>query len=1136
MINTLKNKSFKPLWLAHFFGTFNDNLIKNVFVFLAAYKITSGSLFWLAGAFLCYGAIFLATTAYAGVWADKYSRTTLLAKVKLFEIGVMLLTTIGLYFNSRFVVLLTLCCLGFSIACSRVAKYSLIPNLVSEKGLLSANALIKGLTFLASIISVLVLLLLAALPKALLWIGAILVAGSVLSYLCVKKIPAVAPADSSLATSRNPLSFLKDFTREVEKSYELKFYIGTIAWYWLMGGVFGFFAKDFAAEILSVQSSVFLFLTALFSIGFVIGAPLCVYMMTKKGYTGVAPVSGFAMSVLFLALMIFGGFIGQGTHLLKIQEFLIDGIASYLVMFIVLALGISASCFIIPFYPLLQKQVSNDKLGRLFGYTTFVCSLAVIGAVLIVLSLQILNLPVSFIVAIMAVLNLISAVLTCQMLSFKALHKIARAVLKTFFKYKVEGLDNLKSAGNRCLIIPNHTSYLDAVLIAATVDKKITFSLDSEIAKKWWARALGGLIDIRALDAHDALAVKTMATEIKSGKPCMIFTEARMGAGNTQMKIYEGAALMAQKANANVVPVQIKGADCTYFSRLGRRTRKRLFPKITVSFLPPVDFTPQKNKTFRDNRKESTGKLYRILADMALDPAKYNQTLMAAVFQCMHALGRKFKVMEDTARKPLKFKHVILRAFILGRLINKVYPKEETLGVMMPTSAAAGLTVLGLHAFGKTPAMLNFSSGPAQVLSTCHTVKIKNVITARKVVSLAKLEGLIEALTNDGINILYLEDLQKTLTFKDKLFGITAMFFPERMFKKTAPKVKPTDTAVILFTSGSEGMPKAVILSHQNILANINQIPTMLDIGPGDVLMSCLPIFHSFGLTVGLFCPIILGLKTFLYPTPLHYRVIPELCASVGATILFGTDTFMAGYAKCANEYDFNTLRIAAVGAEKLKEETRRLWAEKFGIKVIEGYGSTECSPILAFNTHLYQRFGSVGKLLTGMKYKLKPVAGIKEGQELVVSGPNVMKGYMRPNAPGVLEPPKDGWYETGDIVHIDEDGYIFIKGRCKRFAKIGGEMVSLLSVEQVVQTQWPDFISGVVSVPDPKKGEQLVLITTCAEITQEKLVAAFKEAGVMDLAVPKKIILTDTPPLLGSGKFDYPSAQKMAEKEINGG
>ena len=316
-----------------------------------------------------------------------------------------------------------------------------------------------------------------------------------------------------------------------------------------------------------------------------------------------------------------------------------------------------------------------------------------------------------------------------------------------------------------------------------------------------------------------------------------------------------------------------------------------------MKIIEPIVFTPPKNVSFREARRISSSKLYDLLSIMTFNNYEIHQTLFSALIKSMKIVGRNKYLLEDTERKPLKMKHILLRSFILGRLINKVLPNEKTLGILLPTSNACALTVIGLHAYGKLPAMLNFSSGPKQVISTCETAQIKTVITAKKVILLAKLENLIDALTKAGIQVIYLEDLKKELTFKDKLFGIKGMFFPTKTYKETSNGAQSTDPAVILFTSGSEGLPKAVLLSHENFLGNIYQVPTKYDIFPNDVMLNCLPMFHSFGLMAGTFLPLILGIKTVLYPTPLHYRIIPELCSATRATIMFGTDTFLAGYA-----------------------------------------------------------------------------------------------------------------------------------------------------------------------------------------------------------------------------------------------
>lgn len=1136
MLNTLKNKKFIPVLLTHIFGCLNDNIVKNIFVFLTAYQLTQGSVYWLAVACVLYGLAYLITSVYAGCLADHFSKSKMIQQLKLLEVFVMVFTVGSLFFESRVMMLFSLTAFGASMSATRIAKYALIPEVVQDKELLPANALLKGFTFVSAVLASLLLYSLRIYSKATVLgnMGLALIISAFIGYFCSLFISKTNPADKSLALNKNPLPFLKEMTNQVEEKPVLKFYIASIAWYWLIGCVVIFFAPDFLKMVLNARSSVFALSMLMFSFGYIAGSAVCPYLMEKNKTNSLIPISCVGISVsLFVALF-------AAAHLpvhsvpYDAGNFLLAGFNAAVFLFALFVLAACAAVFIIPFYPMLQKASNSKTMGRIFGYTTFVCGLAVLGAILIVLSLMILNIPLLLVFSALGIINLFFAVYSCRLLPFKTRQQIFKKILTLLFDIKVSGLENLKNAKGRTLIIPNHTSYIDALLISTYVDKTITFCLTNKMANKWWVRFFGNLMEIKSLDPNSPFAVKTMVEELKSGKLCMIFTEGHLPGGNTQMKIYEPAALMAQKAGAKILPVQIKGLDHSAYSRLPGKSHFKFFPHVFVEFLPSVDISPKKKMTFHETRAYSSTRLYQMLAKLRLDSLNLNKTLFNGVIDSMKRVGRGKPMMEDTERKPLKFKHVFLRAFILGNLINKRLPDEKTVGVMLPTSNACVLTLLGLHAYGKVPAMLNFTSAPKQVVSTCQTAKITKVLTAKKVVLLAKLEPQIEALTNAGVEVIYLEDLKKLLTFSDKLAGIRDMFFPRCAYKRYAGDIDPKEPAVILFTSGSEGLPKAVLLSHLNILSNSFQVTTMFDIWENDVMLNCLPIFHSFGLTAGVFLPLLVGFKAVSYPTPLHYRVIPEFCSSVRATIFFATDTFLSGYAKCANPYDFNSLRVVGAGAEKLKEETKRVWAEKFGVRVFEGYGATECSPIISINTFLRSKTGSVGALVTGLDYKLKEVPGIKEGKELVVKGPNVMIGYMKNEKPGVLQPPKDGWYDTGDIVEVDEDGFIFIKGRSKRFAKIAGEMVSLLAVEMAIKKNWPDFISGTVSIPDAKKGEQIVLITTCKDITSSQLTELFKKAGLPELALPKKVIYTDNPPLLGTGKFDYVTARELALKDAN--
>jgi len=405
--------------------------------------------------------------------------------------------------------------------------------------------------------------------------------------------------------------------------------------------------------------------------------------------------------------------------------------------------------------------------------------------------------------------------------------------------------------------------------------------------------------------------------------------------------------------------------------------------------------------------------------------------------------------------------------------------------------------------------------------------KVDVVLTSRTFVEKAHLEPVIAKLAETR-RIVYLEDVRASITFADKLRGLLAG-------GRAQVERAPNDPAAILFTSGSEGLPKGVVLSHRNMLANAMQSLTRVAVNGQDKVFNVLPVFHSFGLTAGLVMPLVAGVPVYLYPTPLHYRIVPELVYGSNATILFGTDTFLNGYARTAHPYDFARVRLILAGAEAVKERTRQIYMEKFGVRILEGYGVTETAPVLAINTPLANKSGTVGRLSPLMEARLEPVPGIEGAGRLYVRGPNVMLGYMRAENPGVLEPPADGWHDTGDIVAIDAQGFISIKGRAKRFAKIAGEMVSLSAVEALATELWPAVTSVVVALPDARKGERLVLMTTDGKATRDAFARFARQKGANELMVPADILVVASVPLLGSGKPDYVAALALAKEKMAG-
>ena len=506
------------------------------------------------------------------------------------------------------------------------------------------------------------------------------------------------------------------------------------------------------------------------------------------------------------------------------------------------------------------------------------------------------------------------------------------------------------------------------------------------------------------------------------------------------------------------------------------------------------------------------------------EPASSRHTVLAALAQARREHGADTVALVDGDERTFTYDEIILASFALGSALKRGSRAGECVGVMLPTGAAATLTFFALSAFGRIPTMLNFSSGLAGLKSALATAQVKRVVTARRLVELAGLQALVDGLDAE---IVYLEDVRKALSLADKLTGAAGKLAPRLL----AAKPDPSKPAVILFTSGTEGEPKGVALSHQNILANVAQARAHFDFYSSDVLLNPLPVFHCFGLTVGTLLPLMIGVKIVCHPTPLQPKEIVRRIRRHGATILISTDTFINQYARVSEPGDLESLRMAVCGAERLRDETRAFLRKKCSVTLLEGYGVTEAAPVIAANQPEANHPGTVGRMLPGMKTRLEPVEGIAGAGQLHVQGPNIMLGYIKPDAPGKIVPPVGGWHNTGDIVAIDEDGFIAIRGRLKRFAKIGGEAVSLAVVENIATALWPDNAHAAVAVPDGRKGEQIVLVTDAPEARRIDMVGWAQNHGVAELALPRRVVLVAAIPVLATGKTDYVSVQKMAEQ-----
>jgi acyl-[acyl-carrier-protein]-phospholipid O-acyltransferase / long-chain-fatty-acid--[acyl-carrier-protein] ligase len=788
-------------------------------------------------------------------------------------------------------------------------------------------------------------------------------------------------------------------------------------------------------------------------------------------------------------------------------------------------LAIAGGLFIVPTFAAVQAWAGADHRARVIAAVNVLnAAFMVVGALLIAL-LQKLGWSLPTLFALIGLANLVVAVIIGFTMPTSWMNDLLSIVFRAFFRLEVTGLENVAKAGDNAIIALNHVSFLDPPLAMALLPKRPVFAIDVAMSKQWWIQPFLKFVRTMALDPLKPMALRTIINAVRDGNMLVIFPEGRITITGSLMKIYDGAAMIADKSDAMVVPVRIDGPEVTIFSRLkNTQVRRRLFPKITVTLLEPVKLSVDPEFKGRKRRLAAGAALYDVMSNLMYRTTPTDRTVVEAIIKAAAIHGGKWRIIEDPLSGSLTYKRLLQATAILGAKLMPLALEGRAVGVMLPTSNGAVVTLLALMSGGRVPAMLNFTSGAANILGACRAAEIDTVVTARAFVEKARLEKLI-AQIEQHVHIVYLEDVRKTVSFGDKLRGALRA-------KKPLVARKPDDWAVILFTSGTEGVPKGVVLSHRNVLTNVAQAEARIDFGREDKLFMALPAFHSFGFTGGIVLPLISGVPTYFYPSPLHYRTVPELVYGICATYLFGTDTFLAGYARMANPYDFRSLRYIVAGAEPIKESTRRTYLEKFGLRILEGYGVTEAAPTLAVNTPMFNKFGTVGRLLPGIEARLEKVEGVEEGGRLYVRGPNIMLGYLRADKPGVLERPPEGWYDTGDIVAIDEQGYVAIKGRAKRFAKIGGEMISLAAVEMLAAELWPSYNSAVVALPDARKGERLVLVTDKHSATRGDFQAYARSKHASELMFPSEVLVLDKLPLLGSGKPDLQTLQKLVREQ----
>lgn len=1143
-LHLLKSRRFLPLFVTQFLGAFNDNLYKNALVMLILFSLAGDAavrgdvLVAIAGGLFILP--FFLFSATAGQLADKYDKARMIRWVKAGEVIIMGLAAAGLAWGRVDFLIAVLFLMGAQSAFFGPLKYGILPQHLESKELIGGNALIEAATFLAILIGTIGggVIVLAEGGVAVIAVAVVLVA--LIGWVASLKIPPAPATAPHIRVNWNFVSETAAIMRHAAQRRDIFLSIVGISWFWLVGATFILLFPPYAKNVLGGDETVVTLFLTVFSIGIGIGSIGCDRLLKGEVSARTVPFGALGMAIFSIDL-----YFASAGLVPVIDSALSDplmperlGALAFLgapehwrILADLLLISVFGGLYIVPLYAIVQQRAEAGHKARTIAANNVMNALFMVVGSAIAALLFAVGMTTTGIFLVLAAANVVAAWYVCKLLPTELMKGIAAGILRLCYRVEVRGREHIKAAGAKAVIVVNHVSFLDGALLAAFLPGRPLFAIDTHTAQRWWVKPFLALVEAFPLNPTSPLATRALIREVEKGKHCVIFPEGRITVTGALMKVYEGPGMIADKSGAPILPVRIDGAQFTRFSRLKGKFRLRLFPKITITVLPPRRFEVPEEARGRRRRQLAGDALYEVMSDMMFRIHHQEpRTLFQSLLESSAIHGRGKAAVEDIERKPLSYGRLVTGALVLGHRMAKDTRRGEVVGLMLPTTAAAAVSFFALSAYGRVPAMLNFTAGISNLLSACRTAEIATVYTSRRFVEQAKLDKEAEALAGQ-VRLVYLEDLRQDLGSLAKLRGLLLRPFAGSVHARVAGNLDPNCPALVLFTSGSEGQPKGVVLSHDNLLANCRQLAARIDFNPTDSVFNALPVFHSFGLTGGMLLPLFSGVRTFMYPSPLHYRIVPVLAYDANATILFGTDTFLAGYARMAHPYDFYAMRYIFAGAERVREETRRLWMEKFGLRILEGYGATECSPVIAVNSPMHFKAGSVGRLLPGMHYRLEPVPGVEDGGLLHVCGPNVMLGYLKADQPGALERPEGGWYDTGDIVSVDKDGYITILGRAKRFAKIAGEMVSLGAVENLVSALWPDDMHAVVALPDERKGEQLVLLTERENASRDEVAAHARSRGASELMVPRQIFTVEALPLLGSGKVDHPGAKALAEQ-----
>ena len=1114
-------KSFKWLNATQFFGALNDNLFKQLIIFsLIAFTGAQQSSEVVAKALIVFVVPFLLFTAYAGVLADRLSKSKIIRATKLAEVAIMILGAMAFATGSSTLLYVVLFFMALQSAFFGPSKYGIIPELAGRDRLSEANSILVLFSYLAIILGLAVA---PALVDALggnytlAAVGPVVIA--LAGWWCSRNIEYTLPAGQD---TRASLFFIRDIWKtlgRIRKDHHLFLAVLAAAYFFMVGAFIQSNVIPYGLEVLELSETKSGYLFFVSAIGIGLGAVIAGRLSGRNVELGIVPLGAVGLTVFCIAL----AFVPTNV---------------WAVGSVLFFLGLSAGLFVVPLNAFIQFKSPHHHLGEILAASGFIGWIgALIAAGLVILFKHLGWSPQTGFLAI-GVLTLVLSAGSIFVLPDFILRFFVLLLTKLVYRVKVTGAEHIPVDGP-ALLVSNHVSFMDAFLIGSITQRRVRFLMYRRTYENKWLKPFYDLMGVIPISFDDnpkqiLKSLKRARAELDKGMLVCIFAEGALTRTGTMREFKPGLERIVKNSDHPIVPIYLGGVWGSFFSyRYGpikSKTPVRVPFPVSVLCAEPMPSTATSTQVRQA--------VLELSCDYFEEKKPTRKPLAHRFIQTARRNWRN-PALCDTTGKKLTFGKSLIGAILFAERMKKQTAGEERIGLLLPTTVAGALANIATVLLGKASINLNYTASREALHSAIQQADLKWILTSR---------AFVEKLPNLALpeGVVYLEDLAADYSGAEKTRAFIKAKWQPIGFLSPSENFTADTLATILFSSGTTGTPKGVMLSHHNILSNLENFGTMIHVSSKDNICSALPFFHSFGFTATLWFPLIEGFSASYHTNPLEGKVIADLVREQQSTIIIATPTFLIGYLRRAKKEDFASLRLVVTGAEKLKDKLRLAFKEKFGHEVYEGYGATEMSPAAAVNVPDQQfdgvfqaghKPGTIGQPIPGMAVRvLDPDTGEQLGVDaegmLQFKGPNVMLGYLgQPDKTEAVV--QDGWYTTGDIGKIDTDGFITITDRLARFSKIAGEMVPHSAIEDVYVEglDTAERLIAVTSAPDDKKGERLVVFYKSETTDPKALHDIIAKADIPNLWKPGKNSYHEVEdiPILGSGKLDVSALRRMA-------